>query len=93
MGCMDGKVALVTGGGRGIGREECLLLAREGARVVVNDFGGALDGSGTARGPADEVVKLIGVTVDAGEVHRPRAPLDAGGASGSHRRTRLEEDC
>src|SRR5579872_3731840 len=56
---MDGKVAIVTGGGRGIGREECLLLARNGAKVVVNDFGGQVDGSGKDQGPASEVVKLI----------------------------------
>ena len=59
MGCMEGKVAVVTGGGRGIGREESLLLGREGAKVVVNDFGAELDGSGAKRGPADEVVSLI----------------------------------
>ncbi len=59
MGCMDGKVAIVTGGGRGIGREECLLLASEGARVVVNDFGGSIDGSGGDVTPAQEVVELI----------------------------------
>jgi len=59
MGCMEGKVAVVTGGGRGIGREESLLLAREGAKAVVNDFGAELDGSGAKPGPADEVVSLI----------------------------------
>lgn len=56
---MEGKVAIVTGGGRGIGREESLLLAREGARVVVNDVGRELDGRDSNERPADEVVELI----------------------------------
>jgi NAD(P)-dependent dehydrogenase (short-subunit alcohol dehydrogenase family) len=59
MGLLDGKVALVTGGGRGIGREESLLLARNGAKVVVNDLGGGFDGSGKDIGPAQEVVNEI----------------------------------
>ena len=53
------KVAIITGGGRGIGRGEALLLAKEGAKVVVNDMGGQFDGIGTHHGPADEVVKEI----------------------------------
>ena len=53
------NIGASTGGGRGIGREECLLLAHEGARVVVNDFGGALDGSGGERAPAGEVGAAI----------------------------------
>jgi NAD(P)-dependent dehydrogenase (short-subunit alcohol dehydrogenase family) len=60
MGLFDGKVAIVTGAGRGIGREEARLLATEGARVVVNDLGGAADGSGADTGPAHEVVDEIG---------------------------------
>jgi NAD(P)-dependent dehydrogenase (short-subunit alcohol dehydrogenase family) len=52
VGLFDGKVAIVTGAGRGIGREEALLLADEGAQVVVNDLGGGADGSGADRGPA-----------------------------------------
>src|SRR5690242_12316475 len=55
----DGKVALVTGAGRGIGREEAMLLAAEGASVVVNDVGGAADGSGSDAGPAQQVVDEI----------------------------------
>ena len=53
------KVAIVTGAGRGIGRGEALSLAGEGATVIVNDFGGGADGSGAAKGPADEVVDEI----------------------------------
>jgi NAD(P)-dependent dehydrogenase (short-subunit alcohol dehydrogenase family) len=56
---LKGKVAIVTGAGRGIGRGEALALASEGAKVVVNDLGGAVDGSGAAKSPADEVVAEI----------------------------------
>lgn len=52
-------MAIVTGGGRGIGREYALLLAECGARVVVNDLGGAMDGSGVDEGPADAVAAEI----------------------------------
>ncbi|MFQ5829511.1 MAG: SDR family NAD(P)-dependent oxidoreductase [Candidatus Methylomirabilia bacterium] len=53
------KVAVVTGAARGIGREIALLMASEGAKIVVNDFGGKEDGSGSASAPADEVVSEI----------------------------------
>ena len=56
---LEGKVVAVTGAGRGIGREIALLCAREGARVVVNDFGGAADGEGSDVSPANEVVAAI----------------------------------
>ena len=58
-GVFDGKVAVVTGAGRGIGREEAMLLAAQGARVVVNDMGGAADGAGSDAGPAQQVVDEI----------------------------------
>ncbi|MEV5001651.1 SDR family oxidoreductase [Nocardioides sp. LML1-1-1.1] len=59
MGTLDGRIAIVTGAGRGIGREHALLLAREGAKVLVNDLGGANDGSGSDAGPAQDVVNEI----------------------------------
>ncbi len=59
MGSLDGKIAIVTGAGRGIGRGEALLLAAEGARVVVNDLGGQWDGTGTDDRPAQQVVEEI----------------------------------
>ena len=58
-GMMAGKAALVTGAGRGIGREIALLMAAEGASVGVNDIGAALDGSGHDEGPAAEVAAAI----------------------------------
>jgi NAD(P)-dependent dehydrogenase (short-subunit alcohol dehydrogenase family) len=56
---LDGRVAIVTGAGRGIGRSVASLLASEGASVVVNDLGGAVDGSGEDAGPAHDVVAEI----------------------------------
>jgi NAD(P)-dependent dehydrogenase (short-subunit alcohol dehydrogenase family) len=59
MGLLDGRVAIVTGAGRGIGRSVAVLLAAEGASVIVNDLGSAVDGSGSDAGPAGAVVAEI----------------------------------
>ena len=56
---LQDKVIVVTGAGRGIGREIALLCAAEGAKVVVNDLGGAVDGEGASNAPAQEVVDEI----------------------------------
>src|SRR3972149_2262664 len=59
IGSLGGKCAVITGGGRGQGREIALAMARQGVKVVVNDLGGEVDGSGSDTAPADEVVSQI----------------------------------
>jgi len=57
MGMLDGRVAIITGAGRGLGREEALLFAKEGCNLLVNDLGGSFDGSGAETKVADEIAK------------------------------------
>ena len=59
MGALEGRVAVITGAGRGLGRDHALLFAAEGAKLVVNDLGGGPDGSGSDAGPAQQVAEEI----------------------------------
>src|SRR5436853_7125564 len=79
MGLLDGRVAIVTGAGRGIGREFALCFAREGARVVVNDVGATLDGAGTGDDPAAAVCKEIEALGSEGVANHDSVTEFAGG--------------
>src|ERR687888_2519055 len=81
MGMLDTKVAVITGAGRGIGRGEALLFAREGAKVVVNDLGGEWDGSGADPRPASQVVEEIKASGGEAVAHFEDVSEEAGAAS------------
>lgn len=78
---LEGKVVAVTGAGNGLGREYALLLAREGARVVVNDLGGARDGSGAGHSAADAVVAAIEATGGEAVANYDSVATEVGGAA------------
>ena len=86
---LDGRVAIVTGAGRGIGRSVATLLAAEGASVVVNDLGAAVDGSGHDSGPAHDVMAEIGET--GGKAIANGADISDFGAAENLIQTAIEE--
>ena len=69
MGSLDNKVAIVTGAGGGLGRAHALLLAHEGAAVVVNDLGGARDGTGPGGAAGHQAVRLWGLAASPNTKH------------------------
>ena len=75
MGTLDGKVALVTGAGRGIGRGIARLLAREGAAIVVNDLGSSLDGTGADVAVAEQVARAIDPSGERAVFTPARSPI------------------
>ena len=75
----DGQVAIVTGAGHGLGRQHALQLAARGARVVVNDLGGAVDGTGADAGPAQQVVEEINATGGEAVANTDSVASQAGG--------------
>jgi len=84
MGILDGKVALITGAGRGLGREEALAMAKEGCNLVINDLGASFDGSGSESKVADEVaeeckklgVKAVGNYDSVTDFNKAKAMID-----------------
>ena len=80
MGALDGRVAIITGAGRGLGREHALLFAAEGAKVLVNDLGGAIDGSGDDRSAAELVVDEITAMGGEAEANNDDIAVWRGGA-------------
>ena len=88
-GICEGRIAIVTGAGRGIGREHALSLARQGAKVVVNDLGGNVDGTGGDLSPAQQVVEEISGDGRRGRRQRRRRVV-VGGRPAAHQQRRRD---